>query len=184
MDRCSRNSPSCHTTTSTVYLLKGLCSAVVDGVTRNIVCLFREPDAGNLPVRFDEREQETEPGQTGLRRAKRKPNPTATGRLTPLRLFSTLLAIALIDRAESEKPAINSPSKLGILEGVFGPFECAKARWGKGFGSLTSKLTRQRSDWPRPTRPEVIARKSTSLRRAPGFRGIAGFAQDPVQKSD
>ena len=31
------------------------------------VSLFREPDAGNLPVRFDEREQETEPGQTGLR---------------------------------------------------------------------------------------------------------------------
>jgi len=32
------------------------------------VRLFREPDAGNLPVRFDEREQETEPSQTGLRR--------------------------------------------------------------------------------------------------------------------
>jgi hypothetical protein len=31
------------------------------------VSLFREPDAGNLPVRFDEREQETEPCQTGLR---------------------------------------------------------------------------------------------------------------------
>src|SRR5450759_4620870 len=44
-----------------------LCSAVADGVTRNIVCLFREPDAGNLPVRFDEREQETAPSQTGLR---------------------------------------------------------------------------------------------------------------------
>ena len=37
-----------------------------------------------------EREQETEPGQTGLRRVKRKPSPTATGRLKPLRLFSTL----------------------------------------------------------------------------------------------
>jgi hypothetical protein len=36
--------------------------------TRTIVCLFREPDAGNPPVRFDEREQETEPRQTGLRR--------------------------------------------------------------------------------------------------------------------
>ena len=45
-----------------------LCSEVADGVTRNIVCLFREPDAGNLPVRFDEREQETEPSHTGLRR--------------------------------------------------------------------------------------------------------------------
>src|SRR5437867_6016291 len=31
------------------------------------VSLFREPDAGNLPVRFDEREQETGPGQTRLR---------------------------------------------------------------------------------------------------------------------
>ena len=44
-----------------------LCSEVADGVARHIVCLFREPDAGNLPVRFDEREQETELGQTGLR---------------------------------------------------------------------------------------------------------------------
>ena len=44
-----------------------LCSEVAGGVTRNIVCLFREPDAGNPPVRFDEREQETEPSQTGLR---------------------------------------------------------------------------------------------------------------------
>src|SRR2546422_3909540 len=68
-----------------------LCSEVADGVTRNIVCLFREPDAGNPPVRFDEREQETEPGQTGLRWARRKPRPIATGRLKPLRLFSTLL---------------------------------------------------------------------------------------------
>jgi hypothetical protein len=34
----------------------------------NIVCLFREPDAGNPPVRFDEREQETESCQTELRR--------------------------------------------------------------------------------------------------------------------
>ncbi len=31
------------------------------------VSLFREPDAGNLPVRFDERGQETEPSQPGLR---------------------------------------------------------------------------------------------------------------------
>ena len=45
-----------------------LCSEVADGVTRTSVCLFREPDAGNLPVRFDEREQETESCQTGVRR--------------------------------------------------------------------------------------------------------------------
>ena len=50
-----------------------LCSEVADGVTQNDVSLFREPDAGNPPVRFDEREQETEPSQTGLRRAMRKP---------------------------------------------------------------------------------------------------------------
>ena len=49
-----------------------LCSEVADGVTRIIVSLFREPDAGNPPVRFDEREQETE-------------------------LFSTLLPITLTD---------------------------------------------------------------------------------------
>ena len=41
-----------------------LCSEVAGSVTRNTVCLFREPDAGNPPVRFDEREQETEPSQT------------------------------------------------------------------------------------------------------------------------
>ena len=76
-----------------------LGSGVADGVTCFIylwgVRLFREPDAGNLPVRFDEREQETEPSQTGLRRVKRKPNPIATGRLKSLRLFSTLLAFTL-----------------------------------------------------------------------------------------
>jgi len=49
-----------------------LCSEVADGVTRFLIysggaCLFREPDAENLPVRFDEREQETELSQTGLR---------------------------------------------------------------------------------------------------------------------
>jgi len=58
----------------------GLCSEVAGGVTRNIVCLFREPDAGNLPVRFDEREQETGSSQTGLRRSCES-IPTATERL-------------------------------------------------------------------------------------------------------
>ena len=32
-----------------------LCSAVAGGVTQTIVSLFREPDAGKLPVRFAER---------------------------------------------------------------------------------------------------------------------------------
>jgi hypothetical protein len=67
-----------------------LCSEVADGVTRNLVCLFREPDAGNLPVRFDEREQETELRQTGLRRAMRKqPNSHREAKATaPSRLYS------------------------------------------------------------------------------------------------
>ena len=46
------------------------CSGLLGGPQLSVgerVSLFREPDAGNLPVRFDEREQETEPGQTGLR---------------------------------------------------------------------------------------------------------------------
>src|SRR5215831_667633 len=59
------------------------------------VCLFREPDAGNLPVRFDEREEETEPSQTGLRRRCAKVPSTTTGKLKSLRLFSTLLPITL-----------------------------------------------------------------------------------------
>ena len=44
------------------------CVQKLQTASRTIVCLFREPDAGNLPVRFDEREQETGPSQTGLRR--------------------------------------------------------------------------------------------------------------------
>ncbi len=55
------------------------------------VCLFREPDAGNLPVRFDEREQEIEPSQTGLRRALRKhPNSHREAKATAPVLDSTL----------------------------------------------------------------------------------------------
>src|SRR5215467_9011030 len=50
-----------------------LCSEVAGSVTRTIVCLFREPDAGNPPVRFDEREEETELCQTGLRRRGESP---------------------------------------------------------------------------------------------------------------
>ena len=37
------------------------------------VRLFREPDAGNPPVRFDERGEETELSQTGLRRRGESP---------------------------------------------------------------------------------------------------------------
>jgi hypothetical protein len=59
------------------------------------VCLFREPDAGNLPVRFDEREQETEPSQTGLRRRResavnRHRETTATAPVLDSTLISLL----------------------------------------------------------------------------------------------
>jgi ATP-dependent DNA ligase len=50
---------------------------VLDGEI--VIVKNNEPD--HVPVLVDEREQETEPCQTGLRRAKRKPNPIATGRL-------------------------------------------------------------------------------------------------------
>ena len=39
----------------------------------DIVNLSREPDARNAPVRFDEREEETELRQTGLRRRSESP---------------------------------------------------------------------------------------------------------------
>src|SRR4029077_19748973 len=42
-----------------------LCSELAGGVTRNIVCLFREPDAVTPPVRFDEGEQEKEQARPG-----------------------------------------------------------------------------------------------------------------------
>src|SRR5207248_7484719 len=64
---------------------------------------FREPDAGNLPVRFDEREQETGPGQTGLRLVRRKLLQLTTGRLQSLRLFSTLLSGVCWKLKQSER---------------------------------------------------------------------------------
>jgi len=66
------------------------CSEVADDVTRTIVSLFREPDAGNPPVRFDEREEETELSQAGLR-GRSESSANCHGRLPSLRLFSTPL---------------------------------------------------------------------------------------------
>ena len=55
-----------------------LFSEVADGVTCNgfgdCVSLLREPDAANPHVRFDEREQEPESCQTGLRRRSEFPS--------------------------------------------------------------------------------------------------------------
>ena len=52
------------------------------------VRLFREPDVGNPPVRFDEREQEPELCQTDCG-DDAKAQSTATGRLSPLRLLDS-----------------------------------------------------------------------------------------------
>ncbi len=90
-----------------------LCSEVADGVTRNIVCLFREPDAGNPPVRFDEREQETELGQTGLRRVTRKrPNSHREAKATAPVLDSTRPAIKTCNGLIS--PTINFRIKIPV----------------------------------------------------------------------
>ena len=82
--------------------------------------LFREPDAGDPPVRFDEREQETESSQTGLRRAGRKPSPIATGRLQPLRL----IVIQEVRFEEEISTAVAGPRRCenlcaGIADEVF-----------------------------------------------------------------
>jgi len=62
------------------------------------VSLFREPDAGNLPVRFDEREEETELCQTGLRRwgespANRHREATVTAPLLDSTRFNSLTVL-------------------------------------------------------------------------------------------
>jgi hypothetical protein len=78
-----------------------LCSEVADGVTRTIVCLFREPDAGNLPVRFDEREQETGPSQTGLRRRRESfVSSHREAKATAPVLDSTLSITLIVPRSE------------------------------------------------------------------------------------
>jgi hypothetical protein len=97
-----------------------LCSAVADGVTRNIVCLFREPDAGNLPVRFDEREQETGSSQTGLRRVMRKhPNSHREAKATAPVLDST--------RDSSAPKRCNPDADVGCL-GIGGIYFAAAAQ--------------------------------------------------------
>ena len=88
-----------------------LCSEVAGGVTRNIVCLFREPDAGNLPVRFDEREQETEPCQTGLRRALLKqPNSHREAKATAPVLDSTrVCTLMTFKKANRRRKLVQTP---------------------------------------------------------------------------
>ena len=74
-----------------VYGLVQLTTPECEPSVGDSVSLFREPDAGNLPVRFDERGQETGPSQTGLRWRGESQVEISTGRLQLLRLFSTLL---------------------------------------------------------------------------------------------
>src|SRR6516162_1458436 len=62
---------------------------------------------GNLPVRFDEREQEAGPSQSGLRERGESRVTYPTGRLKSLRLFSTLLPASLIGWLE-ESTSVNA----------------------------------------------------------------------------
>ncbi len=55
--------------------------------------LVREPDAGNPPVRFDEREVETEHGMRLLRHRPGKPRHGIMPKPTPPRHLSTLPGI-------------------------------------------------------------------------------------------
>jgi hypothetical protein len=113
-----------------------LCSEVADGVTRFLiylggVSLFREPDAGNLPVRFEEREQETGSSQTGLRRAREsKPNSHREAKATAPVLDSTR------DSAQNAGQAASSAKNL------------AKERIGF---SLSSRKPRSSSSRSRPS---------------------------------
>ena len=94
-----------------------LCSEVAGGVTRNIVSLFREPDAGNLPVRFDEREQEPEPSQTGLRRrgeSQLNYPPGDYRHCACSRLYSLLHSV--------ESHCITRLESVGLLEAHFHPY--------------------------------------------------------------
>src|SRR5450631_1229429 len=103
-----------------------LCSDVADGVTRNIVCLFREPDAGNPPVRFDEREQETEPSQTGLRwrgesHVKKNP-PGDYSHCACSRLYYSLRRVSPLDSVNwgSHNPKVGGSNPPPATNGVAG----------------------------------------------------------------
>jgi hypothetical protein len=70
-----------------------LCSEVADGVTRNTVSLFREPDAVTPPVRFDKRGVETWHGGLVRHRQTKGPEsakPHLNRRATP-RLHLTVM---------------------------------------------------------------------------------------------
>jgi hypothetical protein len=77
------------------------------------MCLFREPDAGNLPVRFDEREQETELRQTGLRRVTRK-RPNSHRELKPCACSRLYSPLHLLTRIGSKNKTSLAPRNLGL----------------------------------------------------------------------
>src|SRR5262245_1522607 len=73
------------------------------------VRLFREPNAGDPPVRFDEREQETEPSQTGLRQLResavnRHRETKATAPVLDSTLPFAFLAVSDIDSMTMSAP--------------------------------------------------------------------------------
>ena len=84
------------------------------------VRLFREPDAGNPPVRFDERGEETELSQTGLRRRGESPaNRHREATVTAPLLDSTH------DPANQSRGVPIALSDMTIRPAVFGLKRCA-----------------------------------------------------------
>src|SRR5438094_10222689 len=82
------------------------------------VRLFREPDAGNPPVRFDEREEETELSQTGLRRRGESPaNRHRKATVTAPLLDSTLCGATLFCGKTVPLPAAQR-TKVYATEGI------------------------------------------------------------------
>ena len=73
------------------------------------VRLFREPDAGNLQVRFDEREQETEPSQTGLRRRRESVVSSHRETKVPAPVLDSTRFLANYDN--SVKPVVYAPGR-------------------------------------------------------------------------
>src|SRR5215471_12074990 len=97
------------------------------------VRLFREPDAGNPPVRFDEREEETELSQTGLRRRGESPaNRHREATVTAPLLDSTSASVEniLLDAGYS------APTRLSIGSWRdFSPTDHAASSFPAEFGS-------------------------------------------------
>ena len=119
------------------------------------VRLFREPDAGNPPVRFDEREEETELSQTGLRRRGESP----ANRHREATVTAPLLDSTHPIKEDVKKKVFSSPlaggvgvwlasSRVSLLEGLLiFPLWLAAHSSGEADPSCLSQLTGFMKRW-------------------------------------